>query len=187
MFPTRFRPEEPELKCRALPRSDGFCCDIYAQTQLNDISAICPAIPEKLNQYYDPTALVEFPPSYKPSNFPVQERHWTFPEATTASRNHPDLKTPSMLISLKFAQYLRCRISLLGFLIPLICDGTGLGEFSVRSQRDFLRCDTKILSHCRAAHQKVMTASQNPPEGFTKCNRVKSEHFRHRFGGAHYS
>jgi hypothetical protein len=98
--------------------------------------------------------------------FPFRrERHWTFAEVTAASKDRPDLKTPSMPISLKFSQCPSCRTSLLRFLIPLICEGTGLSEFSVRSQRDFLRCDTKILSNCRAAHQKV-------PDRLTKSARM---------------
>jgi hypothetical protein len=152
MFPARSPPEESELKYRALPRSGGFYCKTYAKTQVNNISVICPAIPEKLTQYCDLDPLVESLSSWQPSNFLVQERLWTFPEATAASKNRPDLKTPSMPILLKFAQCLSCRTNLLRFLIPLICQETGLSEFSVRNQREMLRYDAKVLSNCRAAH-----------------------------------
>jgi hypothetical protein len=38
------------------------------------------------------------------------------------------------------------------------CEAKGQPVLPVRSPRDFLRCDTKILSNCRAVHQKAPTA-----------------------------
>jgi hypothetical protein len=46
----------------------------------------------------------------------------------------------------ELSQYLMCRTNLPRCLIPLMCDGTGLGECRPRSQGDFLEFATKSLS-----------------------------------------
>jgi hypothetical protein len=59
-FPDRAPPEDHEPIYGGLPRSGGVHCQIHSRTHFNDISLIYPAVPEKLEHYYDTIAGLEF-------------------------------------------------------------------------------------------------------------------------------
>jgi hypothetical protein len=50
----------PEVTCQGLPLSRCFHYEIHARIHLNDISVICPAISQKLGQYYDSVTFLEY-------------------------------------------------------------------------------------------------------------------------------
>jgi hypothetical protein len=76
------------------------------RTNSDDISVTSWAVPEKLVQYYDPAALIEFTLFCKLFNFVVQENHRTFSEAMAISKDCPDLENSQL--SVKFSQQLGC-------------------------------------------------------------------------------
>jgi hypothetical protein len=94
-----------------------------------------------------------------------------FPEATATAKNRPNLRTP--LISLKVSHCLSCKNLLLRFLIHLICERTGLGEFPPRNQGEFLEFDTTILSNRRdyEIHQKLTDSDESRRSSIHHRNR----------------
>jgi hypothetical protein len=65
-------------------------------------------------------------------NHPIcpPKQAWDFSRGGASPMNRPDLMTPpvttTITISLNFYQYFSCRTNLPQFLIPLVCEGTGL-------------------------------------------------------------
>jgi hypothetical protein len=106
------------------------------------------------------------PPFCKLFNCVLHETDQTFSEATRASKNRLDLKIAR--ISLKISRRLSCRTSLLRFRIPVTCEGTWLGEFRPRHQRDFLELDREILCNDRTAHQTVFLENASIRDGWKR-------------------
>jgi hypothetical protein len=48
--PSQRCPQDAELGCQGLPRSDSFHYQVQFETHLHDISLTCPPVPEKLMQ-----------------------------------------------------------------------------------------------------------------------------------------
>jgi hypothetical protein len=59
-FPGRAPAEDREPTYGGLSRSGDVHCQIHSRTHSNDISLIYPAVPEKLEHYYDTIAVLEF-------------------------------------------------------------------------------------------------------------------------------